>query len=96
MWRLARFAGVSPSRSRSRAVATWAWSFRMLSMAHQMVGSACPTSFAKALFHPSHMLLVLDPPSRVMELTFHMGGGYIEGMRRILSGGMDPSGCCGG
>ena len=51
----------------------------MLSMALHMVGCACPTSFAKALFHPSHMLLVLDPPSRAMELTFHMGGGYIGG-----------------
>ena len=46
VWRLTHFAGGSPSRSRSRAVATWAWSFRMLSMAHQTVGSACPTSFA--------------------------------------------------
>ena len=62
-----------------------------------MVGCACPTSFAKALFHPSHiMLLFLDPPSRVMELTSHMCGGYIRGgIQRILSGGMDPSGCCG-
>ena len=75
---LTRSAGGSLHRSSSRAVATWAWSVRMLSMALQMVGCACPTSFSMALFHPSHMLLVLDPPSRVMELSsvWVVGTGY--------------------
>ena len=45
-----------------------------------MVGCARPTSFVKVLVHPSHMLLVLDPSSRVMESTFHMGGRYIRGI----------------
>ena len=68
----------------------------MLSMALQIVGRECPTSLEKPLFHPSHILLVLEPPSMVMLCTFHMDGGNVGGLRRIRKGGKVTSGRCGG
>jgi len=56
-------------------VSTWAWSFRTLTIALQMVGWLCPTSLENSLFHPSHILFILEPPSRVMVFTFHINGG---------------------
>ena len=94
--RLLRLAGGLPRRSRRKAVATRAWSLHRLSMALHIVGWAWPTSFMKTLFHPSQMLLVLEPPARVMSWTFQMEGSYVGGIRRTRIGGTDPSGHGGG
>ena len=90
-----RLAGGSPRSSCNSNVATWTWSFRILSIALQMVRWLCPTSFENPLFHSSHKLFVLEPPSRVMVCTFHIDGANMGGLWRMQIGGIVPSGRCG-
>jgi len=73
-----------------------AWCFRRPSMARQMVGLARLISLAKALFQPSHTLLVRDPFFSVMSWTFQSSGVNVGGDRCILMDGTMPSDYIGG
>ena len=76
------------SRLSVHSLCSFHWSLWVCRL--QMVRCACPTSFAKVLLHPSHMLLVLDP-------LFDIPYGWWVHRKHVTHPkcGVDPSGSCG-
>ena len=84
VWQRRRFLrwGSSPIWSCRMVVMTRAQSCWSPSMREKTPGCLCPTSDWKALFHPSHILLVRSPPRRDTSCTFQTTGGKVGGRRR--------------